>query len=118
MKSIFEPSKSLIIFYVSGFSDYDGWKVFEELKIGTKVELRCEPDNPHNPEAVAIYYKDFKIGYALGEKSWGFFKLLYFGHEDILEAHITMVDESELPSSSIIVSISITDKRKLQGKEI
>ena len=41
----------------------DGCMAFEELKMGTKLELEGEEYNSHDHNAVAIYYKDMKLGF-------------------------------------------------------
>ena len=50
-------------FHIAGFTYYDGVDVFEKLKIGKELLLKAEPENRYDPEAVAIYYQDKKIGF-------------------------------------------------------
>ena len=111
MKSIYEPSRSLIDFHIAGFGHHDGLTVFDELNIGTKVELRHEPDNPYDPNAVAIYYCDTKIGYVPAGKNSELFTFLYFGHDDLLEAYINMFDGSVHPERQFRVAVKIVDRR-------
>ena len=111
MKSTFEPSRSFIDFHLAGFCHHDGVKVFDELKVGTKVDLRYEPDNQHDPEAVAIYYEDTKIGYVPSVKNSELYTLLYYGHEDLFEAYINMRDERAHPERQFRVAVKITDRR-------
>ena len=112
MKSLFEPTRSLESFHIAGFSHHEGFKVFSELKVGTKVELRHEPDNPYDPEAVAIYYGETKIGYVPREHNSEFFTYLYFGHEDLFEAFICMVNDDAHPERQLRVVVTISDKRE------
>ena len=112
MKSIYEPSKSLIDFHLAGFGYYDGMKIIDELKVGTKVELRHEPDNPYDPTAVAIYYNNTKIGYVPTGKNRELYTLLYYGHYELFEAFINMFDVNGHPERQFRVVVKITDRRQ------
>lgn len=59
----FEPSRHLLDFHIAGFAYYDGLDVINELQLGTPVRLVCEPNNPADPNAIAIYYNSTKLGY-------------------------------------------------------
>ena len=110
MQSQYEPSRSLMDFHIAGFAHHDGLSVIDDLLLGTKVDLRCEPDNPHDPEAVAIYYDDIKIGYIPAAKNSLFFTLLYYGH-DVFEARVNMIDKNVHPERQFRVAVKITDRR-------
>ena len=43
-------------FDIAGFSYWEGCLVMHRLKIGTKVDLIREPDNRHDPYAVAVRF--------------------------------------------------------------
>ena len=111
MKSVYEPSRSFIDFHIAGFGHHDGLNVFDELRIGTKVELRHEPDNPHDPLAVAVYYGDTKLGYVPAGKNSELYTFLYYSHDDLFEARINMFDESAHPERQFRVGVKITDRR-------
>ena len=34
------------------------------------LTLYCEPDNPYDPDAVAAYHHDFKVGYIPHDRAW------------------------------------------------
>jgi hypothetical protein len=111
MESKYEPSRSYIDFHIAGFGHHDGVNVFNELKIGTKVDLRYEPKNPHDPEAVAIYYGEARIGYVPAGKNSELFTLLYYGHDDLFEAYINMYDDRAHPERQFRVAVKITNRR-------
>ena len=48
---------------VAGFQYYEGLKVLHEMKPGDGVRLVREPWNVHDRNAVALHWKDRKIGY-------------------------------------------------------
>ena len=52
---MYEPSKIMQSFFIAGFQYHDGALALKKLKPGKKLELIAEPDNPHDPAAVAIY---------------------------------------------------------------
>ena len=45
-----------------------------------------DSDNPHDPEAVAIYYGKTKLGYVPGNEVGPLSLMMYYGHEDVFEA--------------------------------
>lgn len=59
---MYEPSRVLLSFHIAGFQYADGALVLGDLKAGDKLTLCTERDNPHDPEAVAIYYGKTKLG--------------------------------------------------------
>ncbi|WP_225971531.1 HIRAN domain-containing protein [Fusobacterium pseudoperiodonticum] len=65
----YEPPRHIVDFHVAGFAYYDGLDVINELSLGQAVTLVVETDNPYDNEAVAIYYKDKKLGYVPKEKN-------------------------------------------------
>ena len=109
--SLYEPTRSLANFHIAGFAHHDGWRVFSELKVGTKLELRCEPGNPHDPEAIAIYYGETKIGYVPSANNNEFYTYLFYGHEDLFEIFITTVDDDAHPERQFRVVVTLSDKR-------
>ena len=56
----------LITVDIAGFYFYDGMEeeVYERLAPGDELELRREPDNPHDTNAIEVYTQDgIKLGY-------------------------------------------------------
>lgn len=86
---MFTPSRHFMDFHIAGFTYWDGIDVFDQLKIGTEVRLELEDDNPHDHNAVAIYYEDTKIGYIPQYKNSEISNLIRLGHGDIFEAKIS-----------------------------
>ena len=68
-------------FYIAGFTYYDAPLCFSKLKIGTHLRLKLEKDNKFDARAVAIYYKDFKLGFVPRAENRIFYKLLITGHK-------------------------------------
>ena len=59
------PSKTLMQsnIFVAGFAYYQGGTCINALKKGDKLFLKAEPKNPHDQNAVEVYYKNIKLGY-------------------------------------------------------
>lgn len=108
----FEPSRHLMDFHIAGFAYYDGLDLIEELKLGTQVDLVSEPNNPADVNAVAIYYKNTKLGYVPNYKNEILSTLVYFGHADILEARIQMFKLDSHPERQFRVVVKVKDSRK------
>lgn len=111
MHTTFELSRHLIDFHIAGFTYFDGLDVIEELKLGQTVQLIKEEGNPHDANAVAVFYKEQKIGYVPANKNDLLGTLLYYGHGDILESKIQMVSLDAHPERQFRVVVRVTDKR-------
>jgi len=48
---------------LAGFHHHAGVQVWRELRVGDVLELAREPDNPHDPNAVAVHWRGHKLGY-------------------------------------------------------
>ena len=49
---------------------WDGALVLDELKVGINLTMIVEENNPNDPDAVALYWKDAKIGYIPQDSNW------------------------------------------------
>lgn len=110
--SKFELSRHLMDFHIAGFAYYDGLDVIKQLELGEFVNLLPEPDNIHDPQAVAIYYGESKLGYVPEHKNELLSKILYFGHSSMLEARIQFADKVSHPERQFRVVVKIKDNRK------
>jgi hypothetical protein len=48
---------------LAGFRYHDAAQVWQELRVGDALELRREPDNPHDGNAVSVSWRGRKLGY-------------------------------------------------------
>lgn len=82
-----------------------------ELKVGTKLELERELNNPYDPQAVAIYYGDTKLGYIPASSNEEIGKFLELGHTDLFEARVQAVSpEATHPEKQVRVVVFIKGK--------
>ena len=99
--------RHFINFDIAGFTYWDGTLAFQELIIGTKLQLRREEDNKFAPYAVAIYYKDYKLGFIPRDKNKEISKLCEQGYTGILESRSNRSSKDEHPENQIGVIIYI-----------
>jgi len=104
-------SRHIIDFYIAGFTFWEGLEVFGNLKVGSKLELRLEPENPFVPKAVALFFEEKKLGYIPQAKNSQIHQLLYFGH-NILEVFVCQIDLDEHPERQVRVVIKLIDTNK------
>lgn len=108
----YKPSNHFDDFHIAGFAYHDGLEVIHKLKPGTKVRLMKEIGNPYDANAVAIFYKEYKIGYVPKTHNAIFSKLLHFGYGNMFKAKIQMVDLENHPEQQIRVVVRLKDSRK------
>jgi len=96
-------------FHIAGFTYYDGIDVFENLKIGTQLTLKAEPENRYDPEAVAIYYKEAKLGFVQREENKLIRQFLNLGYLDLFELKISQVIPEAHPEKQIRVVVRINE---------
>jgi hypothetical protein len=107
---MYTPSKHYLDFYIAGFTYWDGLDAIGDIKLGTEVILKGEPDNPYDPEAVAIFVGDHKIGYMPKDRNAEISKFLYFGHSDVFEAKISSIFPDKHPEQQFRVTVKIKEK--------
>ena len=98
-------SRYVADFNVAGMRYWDGAKVISKLKPGKRLRLVAEPHNPADPNAVAIYRKDVKLGYIPRDQNDLAAQLLRFGHDDV-------VDKKAETWNQVRVGLYMTDKVK------
>lgn len=103
-------SRHIADFDVAGMRYWDGATVLDKLKVGKRLDLIAEPDNPADPDAVAICRKGVKIGYVPRANNELPAQLLRFGHADVLECRIIAVDREAATWRQVHVGLYITDK--------
>jgi len=101
-------------FHIAGFTYYNGSDVFENLKIGTSLSLKAEPENPYDPDAVAIYYHDIKIGFVPKAENTLIRKFLNLGYTDLFEVKINQVSPESHPEKQVRVVVRIKDNTTFQ----
>jgi hypothetical protein len=99
-------------FYIAGFSYYEGAFVFDELKIGTKLEIALDDSNEYDKNAVQISYKGKKLGYIPRETNQEVATLLQAGYNDIFMPIIQQIAPHSHPEKQVKVGLFILPKEK------
>jgi hypothetical protein len=102
--------RHLSTFNLAGFTYYDGIEVFGELKVGTLLNLKAEHDNKYDPAAVALYYKNKKLGYVPKDENTMLFKFLVLGHTNLFEARVNRLSPEKHPEGQVGVVVRINEK--------
>ncbi len=108
---MFLPSRQLYSFHIRGFQYWDGALVVDKLKVGNKLKLRIEPENPHDPHAVAVYRGSSKLGYVPADMNEALSTMLFYGHKKVFEARVMQVDPEAEPWKQVRMGIFIVDNR-------
>jgi hypothetical protein len=96
-------------FHLAGFTYYDGVDVFDSLKIGVTLEAKAEPDNRYDPNAVALYLGDVKLGFVPRMCNADISKFLRLGYENLFEFKINRVSQEENPEKQIGIIVRINE---------
>ena len=108
---MYERSRTLFDCHIAGFTYYDGLDVIGQLKLGAPVSLIMEPENPYDPDAIAIYFGKAKLGYIPKGKNALISNLLYFGHGNIIESKVNCCSIESHPEHQFRIVIRIKDNR-------
>ena len=107
-----ERRKHFLHTNVAGFMYWDGCEAFSRLEIGTKLEMVREADNKHDCDAVALYYKDYKLGFIPGSENEIFAQFLDMGHSDIFEVRVCRLCPDAHPERQVYINIYIKRNEK------
>ena len=97
-------------FHIAGFGYWEGCEVFDQLQIGTKLELVREDDNRFDPYAVAIYFGDHKLGFIPRGSNHDVSKYLDMGLDGIYEVRVTRISPDAHPENQVEVIVNIVNQ--------
>ncbi|MDR1981383.1 MAG: HIRAN domain-containing protein [Tannerellaceae bacterium] len=97
--------KHVTHFEIAGFTYYEGPIVFTQLKVGASLQLVAEPENKFDPNAVAIYFGEEKIGFISREKNELFSLFFEQGYKNIFEAYINRLSPDAYPERQVGVAV-------------
>ena len=112
MEQRMEKRKHYLYCNVAGFMFWDGCEAFGELENGTELKLVREPENKYDPEAVAVYYKDFKLGFVPSSENEKISRFLDMGYTDLFEVRVARLCEDAHPEKQVFVNIYIKRRDK------
>jgi hypothetical protein len=82
----------------------DGEEVWNDMVVGNVLNLVREPENPHDSCAVAIYWRDFKVGYLPSQENRAIQQMMDRGVQ--LRAHIVDLRDDPDPKQRFVVAVS------------
>ena len=102
-----EQRKHFLHCNLAGFTYWEGCIAFEKLKVGTKLDLVREEFNRHDPDAVAIYFRDMKLGFIPRHLNEVIAQFMDMGHEDIFEVRVCRLCKDAHPEHQIHSNVYI-----------
>ncbi|QGG61803.1 restriction endonuclease [Loigolactobacillus bifermentans] len=93
------------------FTDYDGLAVIHKLTVGKIVQLVAEPDNLYDAQVVAIDDKTHQLDAMPHQHNAWLNKLLHFGYQDALEAHIQTANLENHPERQFRVAVQLKNNK-------
>ena len=105
METIVEKRKYFMGCSIAGFAYGEGCIVMDELKVGSPLELKRDAYNKFDPLAIAIYYKDSKLGYIPQDKNGPLALFLDMDYNDIFEVRISKLNPNTHPEKQVSVNI-------------
>jgi len=102
------PERQVLMnaFAIAGFRYYDGPKELPKLTVGTRLNLRAEPDNAHDCFAVEIFHGPAKLGYVPQSCNQHISRLLLEAVP--LTCEVERVNSEAPPWEAVAVSVSFT----------
>ncbi len=105
MEPIVESRKYFMGCNIAGFAYGEGCIVMDELKVGTQIQLVRDNYNKFDPLAIAIYYKNSKLGYIPQDKNGPLALFLDMDYNDIFEVRISRLNPNAHPEKQVYINI-------------
>lgn len=105
-------NKHLRNFYIAGFTYHEGCLAINMLKIGTPLKLVREKNNSFDPNAVAIYFKEYKLGYIPATDNELVCNLLDLGYSNIFDLRVQRLSPDQHPEKQVGVVLFIKPANK------
>lgn len=102
--------------HLAGRQYHDADEVWEELRVGTKLQLVRDLDNRYDPDAVAVVYQkkyddgetdDYLLGYIPRTENETIAHLLEMGWTQVFECRISRLDPDAHYERQVYLSIRI-----------
>ena len=91
---------------VAGYQFYGGDWVWSSLAVGAGLKLVREPDNEHDSNAVAVYFREEQLGYVPRVENTAIAQMLDRGEN--LEASISKLHSTENPWDRVWFNVILT----------
>jgi hypothetical protein len=99
-------------FNIAGFTFWDGYLAIDKLRPGVELQLVREDDNGHDPQAVAIYLGEYKLGFIPRDNNSMVSKFLDLGYTDIFELRVQSLQPEAIPERQVYVALYLREAKK------
>jgi len=89
--------------YVAGLQHYQSLKIVHSMATGDLLELKREPDNQHDANAIAVYWQTKKIGYVPRVNNLALSRMMDKGQQ--IAAEINWLDDHPWQPVGLVVRI-------------
>lgn len=103
--------------HIAGFTYYSGLEMIEQLKVGTKLELKRDKKNRYDPQAIKIKCNGAKIGFIPRVSNDMIYKLLKIGFKG-LECVVTRVNTDTHTENMLHVAVFLVAAKKVKTEEV
>ena len=103
-------------FFIAGFTYWEGCVAISELRIGVSLRLVRESENRFDPNAVAIYFNEHKLGFVPRSENELFSKLLDLGYDKIFDCRVQRISPDAHPEKQVGVVVFINEANKVINK--
>ena len=99
--------------HLAGRKYYDADLVWNELKVGTELRLELDPDNRHDPNAVAVLYtrqsenEPYMLGYIPRSENTPLAHMLEAGWSSLFTCRISQLVPDVHPENQVNLTITI-----------
>jgi len=90
---------------IAGFQFHQGDAIWTSLAVGEELALVREAANTHDPDAVAVYFREEKLGYVPRAENGAIAQMLDRGES--LEARISRLSIDEDPWERVRFTVSL-----------
>lgn len=110
--------------HLAGRQYHDANEVWQELKVGTLLDLQRAPKNPYDKNAVAVFYskqaeddekEEYLLGYLPRTTNTEIAQLLEMGWASIFECRISKINEDAHYENQIRLTIRIKQNKEAQN---
>ena len=92
---------------IAGFQYYKGEDLFNHIKIGDTVQLRCAPNNKYDKRAVEVYWKGNMLGRIPAVANMGISQMLDEGVR--LEGEVSLLVPEKIPCYCVELMVCVTN---------
>ena len=103
--------RNLLTFHIAGFPPTTGRLCPSKIKAGDVLALVPEPDNPYDPDAVAVKYGDVMLGYVPADSVGPLSVMFHYGHGDAFECRVLQVAPERSPWHQVRAAVFVRDAR-------